>query len=93
MHIGNPFFGEMITQIYPIELQVNKANSSDTKAMFLGLHLLIFNGFDASKFNENTMDLILTLLIFRFLDGDVPRSSSYCVYIWLNLFWFAGVSV
>ena len=76
----------MVTQIYPFELQLNKANSTDTKATFLGLHLLIFIGFDASKRNENAMDLILTFLIFRFLDGDVPRSPSYCVYIWLNLF-------
>ena len=30
--------------IYPAELQLNKANSSDTEAPFLDLNLLISNG-------------------------------------------------
>ena len=29
----------MISQIYPSELQLNKANTSDTEAAFLDLHL------------------------------------------------------
>ena len=29
----------MVSQIYPLELQLNKANTSDTKALFLNLHL------------------------------------------------------
>ena len=31
----------MVIQIYPSELQFNKANTSDTKAAFLDLHLSI----------------------------------------------------
>ena len=33
----------MVNQIYPSELQLNKANTSDTEVAFLDLHLSIFN--------------------------------------------------
>ena len=33
------FFDTIVNQIYPSELQLNKANTSDTKAAFLDLHL------------------------------------------------------
>ena len=35
----------MVNRIYPPELQLNKANTSDTEAPFLDLHLSISNGF------------------------------------------------
>ena len=34
----------MVSQIYPTELWLNKANSSDTEAPFLDLDLAITNG-------------------------------------------------
>ena len=34
LNIDNPYFEQMVGQIYPIELQLNKANSSDTEAPF-----------------------------------------------------------
>ena len=34
LNIGNPYFEQMVGQIYPTELQLNKANSSDTEAPF-----------------------------------------------------------
>ena len=40
MNIDNPYFEGMVNQIYPPELQLNKANISDTEAPFLDLHLL-----------------------------------------------------
>ena len=33
----------MVSQIYPSELQLNKANTADTEAVFLDLHLSISN--------------------------------------------------
>ena len=39
LNIDNTYFGGLISQIYPPELQLNKANSSDTEAAFLDLHL------------------------------------------------------
>ena len=35
--IDNPYFEYMVGQIYPIELQLNKGNSADTKAPFVDL--------------------------------------------------------
>ena len=71
----------MVSQIYPTELQLNKANTSDTEAAFLDLHLSISNDIVSTKIYDNDTTLILELLIFPFLDGDVPRSTSYRVYI------------
>ena len=39
LNIVNPYFEQMVGQIYPTELQLNKANSSDTEAPFLDLNL------------------------------------------------------
>ena len=41
LNIDNPYFEQMVGQIYPAELQLNKANSSDTEASFLDLNLSI----------------------------------------------------
>ena len=46
----------MVQQIYPSELQLNKANSSDTEAPFLDLHLTISDGFVSSKFCDKRDD-------------------------------------
>ena len=71
----------MVSQIYPTELQLNKANSSDTEASFLDLNLSITNGIVSSKIYDKQDDFTFELVNFPFLDGDVPRSPSYGVYI------------
>ena len=38
LNIDNIYFEQMINRIYPAELQLNKANSSDTEAPFLNLN-------------------------------------------------------
>ena len=45
LNIDNNFFDSMVNRIYPLELQLNKANVSDTEASFLDLHLSILDGF------------------------------------------------
>ena len=77
--IDNPYFKGMVNQIYPSELQWNKANTSDTEATFLDLHLSISNGFVSSKIYDKRDDF--DIVNFPFLDGDVPRCPSYGVYI------------
>ena len=47
LNIDNPHFIQMLGQLYPTELQLNKANSSDTEAPFLDLS--ITNGIVSSK--------------------------------------------
>ena len=68
-------------QIYPPELQLNKANISDTEAPFLDLHLSVANGFVSSKIYDKRDDFDFDIVNFPFSDGDVPRRASYGVYI------------
>ena len=46
----------MVNRIYPPELQLNKANTADTEAPFLDLHLSISNGFVSSKIYDKRDD-------------------------------------
>ena len=80
----------MVNQIYPSELQLNKANTSDTEAPFLDLHLSISNGFVSSKIYDKRNDFDFEIVNFPFLDGDVPCRPSYGVYIY-QLIRFARV--
>ena len=71
----------MVNQIYPPELQLNKANTSDTEAPFLDLHLSISNGVVSSKIYDKRDDFDFDIINSPFIDGDVPRRPSYGVYI------------
>ena len=72
----------MVGQIYPTELQLNKANSSsDTEAPFLDLNSSITNRKVSSKIYDKRDDFNFEIVNFPFLDGDVPRFPSYGVYI------------
>ena len=71
----------MVNRIYPPELQLNKANTSDTETPFLDLHFSISNGFVSSKFYAKRDDFDFDIVNFPFSDGDVPRSISYGVHI------------
>ena len=71
----------MVGQLYPTELQLNKANSSDTEALFLDLNLSITNGIVSSKIYDKRDDFNFEKVNFQLLHGDVPRSPSYGVYI------------
>ena len=46
LNFDNPYFEQMVGQIYPTELQLNKANSSDTEAPFLDLSGVILDCID-----------------------------------------------
>ena len=81
LNIDNPYFEGMVNQIYPPELQLNKANISDTEAPFLDLHLSVANGFVSSKIYDKRDDFDFDIVNFPFLDGDVPGRASYGVYI------------
>ena len=81
LNINNPYFKQIVDQIYPTEIQLNKANSSDTEAPFLDLNLSITNGIVSSKIYDKRDDFNFEIVNFPFLDGDVPRSPFYGVYI------------
>ena len=68
-----------------------KANTSDTEAPCLDLHLSISNGFISSKIYDKRDDFDFDMVNVPFLGGDVPLSTSYRVYN-SHLIRFARVS-
>ena len=81
LNINNVYFENMVSQIYPSELQLNKANTSDTKAAFLDLHLSSSNDIVYPKIYDKRNDFDFEIVNLPFLDGDVPRSTFYGVNI------------
>ena len=67
--------------VYPTELQLNRANSSDIKASFLDLNLCISYGTVSTKIYDKRDDFDFDIVNFPFLDGDVPRRTPYEVNI------------
>ena len=73
----------MVNHMYPSELQLNKANVSDTEASFLDLHLSISDGFVKTKCFDKRDDFDFDIVNFPFLDCDSPRSTSY-MYLYFS---------
>ena len=71
----------MVNHIYPSEFHLNKANVSETEALFLDLHLSISGGFVKTKIYDTRDDFDFDIWNFPFLDGDVLRSKYYGVYV------------
>ena len=44
LNIDNPYFAQMVSQIYPTKIHMKKVNPSNTEAPFLNLDLSITNG-------------------------------------------------
>ena len=75
LNIDNIHFEHMVHRIYPTELQLNKANASDTEAAFLYLNLSFHNDIVSQKI----------YVIFRSLMA-MSLNVPLMVYIYLNLF-------
>ena len=54
----------MVDRIYPTELQLNRANSSDTEAPFLDLNLCISNGTVSTKICDKRDDFDFDIFPF-----------------------------
>ena len=81
LNIDNIYFNQMVDRTYPTELQLKKANSSDTEAPFSDLNLCISNGTVSTKIYDKRDDFDFDIVNIPFLDGDVHRRISYGVYI------------
>ena len=57
----------MVSQIYPSELQLNKANASDTEAAYLNLHLSIANDIVSTNIYDKRDDFYFEIVNFPFL--------------------------
>ena len=89
LNINNVHFDNMVSQVYhshASELQLIKANTSDTKVTFQDLHLSISNVIVSTKLYDKRDDFDFEIVNFPFLDGDgvyifqlirFARASSY----------------
>ena len=74
----------MVDRIYPAELQLKKAYSSDTKSPFMDLNLLISNGTFPSKFMINRTILILFSIVIISLGEEgagLCASRAFCLFV------------
>ena len=75
------FSPSCLDRIYPAELQLNKTNSSDTKTPFSEINLSVGNGTISTKIYDKRNNFDFDIINSLFLDGGVPRLTSYRVYI------------
>ena len=66
LNINNVYFDNMVSQIYFLELQLNKANTSDTEAAFLDLHLSISDDIVSTKIYDKRDDFDFEIVNFPF---------------------------
>ena len=66
LNINNVYFDTMVSQIYPSELQLNKANTSDTEVAILDLHLSISNDIVSTKMYDKRDDFDFEIVKFPF---------------------------
>ena len=95
LNIDNTFFDSMVNHIYTSELKLNKANVSDTEALFLDLHLSISDGFVKTRSFDKRDGFDFDIVNFPFLDDDivnflflddVPRST----YLYFSTYSFCS---
>ena len=81
LNIDNPYFEQMVGQIYPTELQLNKANSSDTEAPLLDFNLSITNDIVSSKIYDKRDDFNFEIVKFHFLMEMFLALLLWCIFI------------
>ena len=87
--IDNPGFEKHISDIYPAELQVNKANTSDKETSFLDLNMKVIGSDIPTSVYDKRDDFGFPIINYPWLSGDVPGLPSYGFYI-SQLVRFAG---
>ena len=67
LNINNVYFDNMVSQIYPSELQLNKASTSDTEATFIDFHLSISIDIVSTKIYDKREYFDFEIVNFPFL--------------------------
>lgn len=70
LNIDTVHFKRIVDRVYPAELQLNKANSYETEALFLNLYLSIYNGTVSSKIYDKRDDFEFDIFNFPFLGSS-----------------------
>ena len=76
LNIDNAYIDQIVGQICPTELQLNKAIFSDTEVQILDLSLSISNGIVSSKICDKRGDFNFEIVNFPFLDGVIPSTTE-----------------
>ena len=79
--IDNPEFKKHIPDIYPTELQLNKANTSDKETSFLDLDIKVIGSDIHTSVYDKRDDFGFPIVNSPWLSGDVLRLPLYGVYI------------
>ena len=79
--IDNPEFEKHIPDIYPTELQLNKAITSDKEISFLDLDIKVVGSDVHTSVYDKRDDFGFPIVNFPWFSGDVPRLPSYVVNI------------
>ena len=66
LNINNVYFDTIVGQIYHSELQLDKANTSETEAAFLDLHLSISNDIVSTKIYDKRDNFDFEIVHFPF---------------------------
>ena len=79
---NNKKFGHYVKEIYPSQLTVGKANTSDDLANYIDLTFIIESnkGFYTKIYIKHD-DFDFHIVNFPFLSSNIPYSPSYGVYI------------
>ena len=70
-----------LKSVYPAELQLNKANTSDKETSFLYLNIKVIGSDIHTSVYDKRNDFGFPIVNFPWLSGDVPRLPSYGIYI------------
>ena len=79
--IDNPEFEKYIPDVYPAELQLNKANTSDKETSFLDLNIKIIGSVIHTSVYDKRDNFGFPIVNFPWLRGDAPRLPSYGIFI------------
>ena len=79
--IDYPEFEKHIPDIYPAELQLIKANTSDKETSFFDLNIKVIGSDIHTSVYDKRDDFGFPIVNFPWLSGDVPRLPSYGIYI------------
>ena len=82
--IDNLEFEKYIPDIYPTELQLNEANTSDKETSFLDLNIKVIGSHVHTSVYDKRDDFGFPIVNFPWLSGDSHR-SVFTYFIWLDL--------
>ena len=88
LDIDNPYFEQMVSQIYHTEIQLNKVISSDIEIPFLDLDLSVTNDIVSTKNYYKRDDFNFEIAIFHFLMEMLLAPFLWCIHEGLD--WGGG---